>query len=75
MMKSAVDKKLRYIGLWRHEWQGVIQGVPNKLPRERTFIAPTPDQEAFDIRLLRLGLIKETTSADQTDSDNPLGVQ
>jgi hypothetical protein len=76
VMRTAVNKKLSYVGLWRHDWQGVIQGVPNKLPKERNYIPPSPDQEAFDIRLLRAGLLRETSSAEEEEGgDNSLGVE
>ena len=74
-MSGAVDKKLRYVGLWRHEWQGVVKGVPNKLPQVRTYIPPNSDQQLFEIRALRTGLVKETDAEDADAESGALGVQ
>lgn len=62
LVKSAYDKELRFFGLWRHDWQGVVDGVPNKLPSQRVYIPSTPDQQEFEIRMLRTGLVLESDS-------------
>lgn len=58
-LTDSVQRGLRYFGLWREEWQGVRAGVPNKRPEERTYIASLPDQQVFEIEMLRTGLIAE----------------
>lgn len=63
LLNQSVDKGLRYFGLWREEWQGVKQGTPNVRPVERTYVAPTPDEQEFEIQALRTGLFAE--SADE----------
>lgn len=59
LMQRSTERGLRYVGLWRHDWQGVIEGVPNKIPATRTYIASNPDQQAFEIEMLRTGLVFE----------------
>jgi hypothetical protein len=75
VMSGAIDKKLRYVGLWRHDWQGVVQGIPNKLPQLRTYIPSNSDQQLFEIRILRAGLDRETDSEDEEDDDSVLAVE
>jgi hypothetical protein len=75
LMSDAVDRKLRYVGLWRHDWQGVLEGVTNKLPQFRTYIPSNPDQQLFEIRALRTGLLKETDSEDADEENGALGVE
>jgi hypothetical protein len=75
LMTAAVDKKLRYVGLWRHDWQGVLEGVTNKQPQLRTYIPSNPDQQAFEIRALRTGLLKETDSESIGEADSVEGVE
>jgi hypothetical protein len=64
MLKASVERRLRLFGLWRHEWQGVKEGVPNRRPEERTFIASNPDQQGFEIQALRTGLLEEVSDDD-----------
>jgi hypothetical protein len=64
LLRESFNKELLYFGLWRHDWQGVKEGVANKLPSERVYIPSTPDQLEFEIQLLRTGLIVETKSQD-----------
>jgi hypothetical protein len=59
-LTESMRRELRYFGLWREEWQGVKGGVPNKRPEERTYVAPSADQQSFEITMLRTGLIAET---------------
>jgi hypothetical protein len=59
LMQRSFERGLRYVGLWRHDWQGVVEGVPNKVPSTRTYIASNPDQQAFEIEMLRTGLVIE----------------
>lgn len=60
IMQSGFQKGLRYIGLWRHPWQGVIDGVPNDHPTERNFVPSNPDEIEFEIEALRTGLLAES---------------
>jgi hypothetical protein len=62
IMRSSFEKGLRYVGLWRHDWQGVREGVQNKATSERSYIPPTPDQQEFELQMLRMGLIVEAQS-------------
>lgn len=67
-LNESVRRGLRYFGLWREDWQGVKDGVPNKRPEERTYVAPAADQQSFEIAMLRTGLISEAEedSADES---------
>jgi hypothetical protein len=67
-LNESVRRGLRYFGLWREEWQGVKEGVPNKRPEERTYIAPSPDQQSFEITMLRTGLISESEEESEDES-------
>jgi hypothetical protein len=58
-LNESTRKGLRYFGLWREEWQGVKEGIPNKRPEERLYVASSPDQQAFEIEMLRTGLLTE----------------
>lgn len=62
IMRNSFEKGLRYVGLWRHEWQGVKEGVPNKATAERNYIPSNPDQQEFELRMLRMGLVVESQS-------------
>jgi hypothetical protein len=62
IMRTSFERGLRYVGLWRHDWQGVKEGVPNKLPSERVYIPSTPDQQEFELLMLRTGLVVEERS-------------
>ncbi len=62
LITAGNDKGLRYFGLWRHAWQGAKQNSrDNPHPDRRTYVASLPEQEAFEIELLRLGLAAEPT--------------
>jgi hypothetical protein len=67
-LNESVRKGLRYFGLWREEWQGVKNGIPNKRPEQRTYLASSPDQQAFEIDMLRTGLIAESSEEDSEGS-------
>jgi hypothetical protein len=54
--------------LWQEDWQGVREGIPNKRPEERTYVASSPDQQAFEIQMLRSGLIPEAEEEDAEQS-------
>jgi hypothetical protein len=52
-----------------------VEGVTNKLPQFRTYIPSNPDQQLFEIRALRTGLLKETDSEDADEENGALGVE
>jgi hypothetical protein len=56
LMNESFSKALRYVGLWREEWQGVEYGQPNPHPELRAYIPSNDDQIAFEITALREGL-------------------
>jgi hypothetical protein len=62
VMRSSFEKGLRYVGLWRHDWQGVKEGVSNKATSERIYIPSNPDQQEFELQMLRTGLVVEAQS-------------
>jgi hypothetical protein len=53
VMSSSYEKGLRYVGLWRHDWQGVKHGVPNDHPESRAYLASGDDELGFEIDALR----------------------
>lgn len=61
LMVTSYQRGLRYVGLWRHEWQGVGESADNSHPEERIFEASTPDQQEFEIQTLRTGLVAESS--------------
>ncbi len=67
-LNESVRRGLRYFGLWREDWQGVKEGMPNKRPEERTYVASSPDQQSFEITMLRTGLITETEEESENES-------
>jgi len=68
LIDESYRRGLRYFGLWQEDWQGVREGVPNKRPEERTYIASSPDQQAFEIQMLRSGLIPEAEDEDVNET-------
>jgi hypothetical protein len=59
LMTTSIQRGLRYVGLWRHVWQGVAPEVTNGHPSDRMFVASTPDQQEFEIEAMRTGLVPE----------------
>jgi hypothetical protein len=59
LLRRSSERGLRYFGLWRHDWQGVIGDIPNKVPLARTYVPSAPDQQVFEIDMLRTGLVVE----------------
>lgn len=55
-MGSAYRLNLSYFGLWRENWQGVVEGQPNPHPSKRSYVASTVDQMEYEVRALREGL-------------------
>jgi hypothetical protein len=53
VMSDGYEKGLRYVGLWRHDWQGVKHGVPNGHPESRAYLASGDDELSFEIDALR----------------------
>jgi hypothetical protein len=56
LMNDSYAKGLRYVGLWRHDWQGVEHGVPNDHPEQRLYRASNDDEIGFEIEVLRTRL-------------------
>ena len=53
LMSDAYGKGLRYVGLWRHDWQGVEHGVANDHPESRAYLSSNDDELNFEIEALR----------------------
>jgi hypothetical protein len=66
-IKESMRRDLRLFGLWQEAWQGVKEGVLNKRPEERIYLPSSPDQQLFEIEMLRTGLIAEEQ---QPSADN-----
>lgn len=60
LMVNSYSRGLRYVGLWRYEWQGLEFGGGNPRPETRTHTPSNPDQQEFEIEMLREGLVAET---------------
>ncbi len=60
LMRDSVQRRLRYVGLWRAAWQGVVPGVDNLHPSQRSYRASNAAQRAFEIAVLREGLTEES---------------
>jgi hypothetical protein len=56
LMLDSFSRALRYVGLWREEWQGVEYGKPNPHPELRAYTPSSDDQIGFEIEVLRHGL-------------------
>lgn len=67
-INEGMSRKLSHFGLWQHEWQGVKDEVLNKRPEERVYIASSQEQQAFEIDMLRTGLIPEATPEPESDA-------
>jgi hypothetical protein len=70
-IKDSMRRDLRFFGLWQEAWQGVKEGVLNKRPEERIYLPSSPDQQVFEIEMLRTGLIVEEQ---QPSADNSLSM-
>lgn len=66
ILMDAYQKRLRYFGLWRYNWQGLVEGQGNPLPAKRTYVPSSQDELEFEIEALRTGLEVEP---DQTDDE------
>lgn len=64
LIDESFRRGMRYFGLWQEEWQGVKKGIANKRPEDRTYVASSPDQQAFEVQMLRSGLIPEVADED-----------
>lgn len=67
LMRNSYSRGLRYVGLWRYAWQGLEVGGGNPRPDTRNYIASNPDQQEFEIEMLREGLIVEVEPEEDTD--------
>jgi hypothetical protein len=62
LMMSAIDRKLRYFGLWRHAWQGVEEGISGfSQASTRNYVSSTSEELEYEIDVLRMGLLEEAT--------------
>lgn len=60
LMTSAIDRGLRYVGLWRHAWQGVDESASGfSQVTTRSYIPSTSEQMDYEIEALRMGLVEE----------------
>jgi hypothetical protein len=66
---DAYQKRLRYFGLWRYNWQGLVETQGNPLPSKRSYIPSTQDETEFEIEALRTGLEVEPDQEDEVTSD------
>jgi hypothetical protein len=55
LIAEAERRGALFVGLWRNNWQGLING-PMVHPDKRNYIPPTTEESAWDIKLLRAGL-------------------
>ena len=61
LMSSAVNRGLRYVGLWRHAWQGVDEAAAGfSQTTTRNYVPSTNDQVEYEIEALRMGLVEES---------------
>jgi len=75
LVQEGYAKGLRFFGLWRHNWQGAKQfSRDNPHPDERNYVASTPEQEAFELEVLRLGLIAEPSDDNEEADSGILGM-
>ncbi len=56
-LEQAASRKIRYVGLWRADRQGL--GDQSMHPDERVYAVPTEAQAEYDIEVLRTGLNQE----------------
>lgn len=60
LMMSAIDRDLRYVGLWRHGWQGVQEASPGfSQASTRDYVSSTSEEVEYEIDVLRMGLLEE----------------
>ncbi len=68
LIQAGFSRGLRYFGLWRHAWQGANASGDNPHPSERAYVASVPEQESFELSMLRLGLVPEPQEESELDS-------
>lgn len=59
LMRDSMQRRLRYVGLWRFPWQGLTPGGSKPHPSERSYVPSSETERAFEIEALREGLIAE----------------
>jgi hypothetical protein len=59
LMRDSMQRKLRYVGLWRFPWQGLTPGGGKPHPSERSYVPSSETERAFEIEALREGLVVE----------------
>lgn len=75
LVQEGSTKGLRFFGLWRHNWQGAKESSrDNPHPDERNYVASTPEQEAFELEVLRLGLVAEPSDENEEADSGVLGM-
>jgi len=61
LMSKAINQRLRYVGLWRHAWQGVEESATSfSQVSTRNYVLSSAEEVEFEIEALRMGLLEET---------------
>jgi len=68
LVSSGYSKGLRFFSLWRHNWQGADASGDNPHPTDRNYLPSTPEQEGFELSILRQGLVVEPVDEEELDS-------
>lgn len=74
-IQASYLRGLRFFGLWRHNWQGVVSEGNKLTPDKRSYLPSTPEQEAFELSMLRLGLFVEPAPGDDDEQDGDVVMQ
>ena len=74
-IQASYLRGLRFFGLWRHNWQGVVSEGNKLTPDKRSYLPSTPEQEAFELSMLRLGLFVEPAPGDDDEQDGNVVMQ
>ena len=74
-IQASYLRGLRFFGLWRHNWQGVVSDGNKLTPDKRSYLPSTPEQEAFELSMLRLGLFVEPAPGDDDEQDGDVVMQ
>ena len=74
-IQASYLRGLRFFGLWRHNWQGVVSEGNKLTPDKRSYLPSTPEQEAFELSMLRLGLFVEPAPGDDNEQDGNVVMQ
>ncbi len=74
-IQASYLRGLRFFGLWRENWQGVVSEGNKLTPDKRSYLPSTPEQEAFELSMLRLGLFVEPAPGDDDEQDGDVVMQ